>query len=247
MPTRNPAPLTPPLNPTILRLSRQALLGRRRGLVLVIIPTVLLALAVIVAALTDHAVGYESVLTLGYTLALPLVALLAATAVLGPEVDDGSIVYLISKPVSRHVIALSKFAVAWAATVVFGGLPLLVAGLVLDSGDTRQAVAWGVAGVVAGTAYTALFIALAAFTRHAVVIGLLFALLWEGLLGSLLGGIKWVSIGAWGRGVGHEVSGQLTGPGIGMTYALVAAVLLTVAALWFTGDRLRSFTLRGDE
>ena len=83
--------------------------------------------------------------------------------------------------------------------------------------------------MVAGTAYTALFIALAAFTRHAVVIGLLFALLWEGLLGSLLGGIRWVSIGAWGRGVGHEISGQLTGPGTGLTYALVAAVLLTVA------------------
>lgn len=235
------------MNQTILRLSRQALLGRRRGLVLVIIPAVLLALAVIVAALTDDAVGYDAVLHLGFTLALPLVALLAATAVLGPEVDDGSIVYLISKPVSRHVIALSKFAVAWAATVALGGLPLLVAGLVLDSADARQAVAWGVAGVLAGTAYTALFLALAAFTRHAVVIGLLFALLWEGLLGSLLGGIKWVSIGAWGRGVAQEISPQVSGPGTGLAYALVAATVLTLASLWFTGDRLRSFTLRGDE
>jgi ABC-2 type transport system permease protein len=235
------------VNSTILRLSRQALLGRRRGLVLIIIPAVLIALAVIVAALTDDAVGYDAVLSLGFTLALPLVALLAATAVLGPEVDDGSIVYLLSKPVSRHVIALSKFAVAWAATVALGGLPLLVAGLVLDSGDVRQAVAWGAAGVVAGTAYAALFLALAAFTRHAVVIGLLFALLWEGLLGSLLGGIKWVSIGAWGRGVAEAVSPQVTGSGTGLTYALVAAAVLSVAALWFTGDRLRSFTLRGDE
>lgn len=236
-----------PLNPTILRLSRQALLGRRRGLVLVLIPAVLVALAVIVAALTDDAVGYDAVLTLGFTLALPLVALLAATAVLGPEVDDGSIVYLISKPVSRHVIALSKFAVAWAATIALGALPLLVAGLVLDGSDMRQAVAWGTAGVVAGTAYTALFLALAAFTRHAVVIGLLFALLWEGLLGSLLGGIKWVSIGPWGRGVAEEISPQVSGSGTGLAYALVAATLVSLASLWFTGDRLRSFTLRGDE
>ena len=158
-------------------------------------------------------------LGLGFTLALPLVALLAATAVLGPEVDDGSIVYLISKPVSRHVIAVSKFAVAWGATVALGALPLLVSGLVLDGSDVRQAVAWGVAGVVAGTAYTALFIALAAFTRHAVVIGLLFALLWEGLLGSLFSGIRWVSIGPWGRGVAEAISPQVSGPGTGLTYA----------------------------
>ena len=54
---------------------------------------------------------------------------------------------------------------------------------------------------VAGTTYTALFLGLAALTRHAVVIGLLFVLLWEGLLGNLLSGIRWLAIGAWGREV----------------------------------------------
>jgi ABC-2 type transport system permease protein len=235
------------MNPTILRLSAQALLGRRRGVVLVLIPAVLLVLAVVVQALTDDAVGYEAVVNLGFTLALPLVALLAATAVLGPEVDDGSIVYLLSKPVSRHVIAASKYAVAWAATMVLGALPLLVAGLVLDASDARRAIAWGVGGAVAGTAYTALFLGLAAFTRHAVVIGLLFALLWEGVLGSVLDGIRWVAIGAWGREVATEISSQVPAQDIGLGYAVVAAAVVSVGSLWFTGDRLRSFTLRGDE
>lgn len=235
------------MNPTIVRLSAQALLGRRRGVVLVLIPAVLLVLAVVVQALTDDAVGYEAVANLGFTLALPLVALLAATAVLGPEVDDGSIVYLLSKPVSRHVIAASKYVVAWAATMVLGALPLLAAGLVLDASDPRQAMAWGVGGAVAGTAYTALFLGLAAFTRHAVVIGLLFALLWEGVLGNVLDGIRWVAIGAWGREVATEISSQVPAPGIGVGYAVVAAALVSAASLWFTGDRLRSFTLRGDE
>ena len=120
------------MNPTILRLSAQALLGRRRGLVLLLIPAVLLVLAVVVQALTDDTVGYEAVVSLGFTLALPLVALLAATAVLGPEVDDGSIVYLLSKPVSRHVIASSKYVVAWGATMVLGASRSWSAGLVLD-------------------------------------------------------------------------------------------------------------------
>jgi ABC-2 type transport system permease protein len=37
------------------------------------------------------------------------------------------------------------------------------------------------------------------------------------------------------------------GSGIGAGYALVAAAVVTAATLWFAGDRLRSFTLRGDE
>lgn len=235
------------MNSTIVRLSTQALLGRRRGVVLVLIPAVLVVLALVVRGLTDAQVGYEATVGLGFGLALPLVALLASTAVLGPEVDDGSIVYLLSKPVSRHVVATSKFAVAWAATMVLGALPITLIGLVLDGSDPRQALAWGVGAAVSGTAYTALFTALAALTRHAVVIGLLFALIWEGVLGTVFGGIRWVSIGAWGREVAGGVSSAVSDVGTGQAYALVAAALLSVAALWFTGDRLRSFTLTGDE
>lgn len=237
--------LTP--NPTIVRLSGQALLGRRRGVVLALIPALVLVLAVVVRALTEEGVGYDIVSSVGFTLALPLVALLAASAVLGPEVDDGSIVYLIAKPVSRHAVALSKFVVAWLATLGLGAVPLLLGGLVLDASDAARALAWGVAAVVAGTTYTALFLGLAALTRHAVVAGLLFVLLWEGLLGGLLSGIRWLSVGAWGREVGSALSDEVAAPGTGLGYAVVAAVLVTVGGVWFAGDRLRSFTLRGDE
>lgn len=235
------------MNTTILRLSAQALLGRRRGIVLTLIPAVLVAFSLVLRLLTDAGVGYEAVTGIGFTLGLPLVALLAASAVLGPEVDDGSIVYLLAKPVSRHAIAISKYVVAWAATMVLGALPLLVCGLVLDSSDPRQALGWLAAGAVAGTAYSALFLGLAALTRHAVVAGLLFALLWEGLLGNLLSGVRWVAIGPWGSEVGSHVSAAIHEPGTGLAYALVAAAVVTAGSVWFAGDRLRSFTLRGDE
>ena len=77
------------MNRTLLRLSTQALFGRRRGVVLLLIAGALLALAVFVRVLTGDDAGLDAVVGLGFTLALPLVALLAATAVLGPEVDDG--------------------------------------------------------------------------------------------------------------------------------------------------------------
>jgi ABC-2 type transport system permease protein len=235
------------VNPTILRLSTQALFGRRRGVLLLLIPALLVVLAVVVRLVAGTGSGYDEVIGLGFTLALPIVALLAASAVLGPEIDDGSIVYLLAKPVSRHTVALSKYAAAWVATMGLGAVPLLVCGLVLDAGDPRRALAWTVGAAVAGTAYTALFLALAALTRHAVVIGLVFALLWEGLLGHVLSGVKWVAIGPWGAAVAAAVSGRADRSGIGLGYALVAAAVVTVATLWFAGDRLRSFTLRGDE
>ena len=117
----------------------------------------------------------------------------------------------------------------------------------LDSSDPSRAFGWFLGAVVSGTAYAALFLALAALTRHAVVIGLLFVLLWEGLLGGLLRGIRWLDIGAWGTEVASSLSDAIGAAGTGLTYALVAATLLTLASLWYAGDRLRSFTLRGDE
>lgn len=236
-----------PLNGTIVRLSAQALFGRRRGVVLVLIPALLVALTVLIRVLTEQGVGYEIVEAVGYTLALPIVALLAASAVLGPEVDDGSIVYLLAKPVNRHVVALSKYVVAWFATVLFGAVPLLICGLVLDAADPGRAFGWFLGAAVSGTAYSALFLALAALTRHAVVVGLLFVLLWEGLLGGLLRGIRWLDIGAWGTEVASSLSDRIGDAGTGLTYALVAAALLSLLSLWYAGDRLRSFTLRGDE
>jgi len=72
-----------PVNGTIARLSFQALFGRRRGLVLMLVPGLLIGLAVLIRALTEQGVGYELVDNVGFTLALPIVALLASSAVLG--------------------------------------------------------------------------------------------------------------------------------------------------------------------
>lgn len=236
-----------PINATIARLSFQALFGRRRGLVLMLVPALLIGLAVLIRVLTEQGVGYELVDSVGFTLALPIVALLAASAVLGPEVDDGSIVYLLAKPVSRHTVATSKYVVGWLATLAFGAVPLFVAGMVIDASEPQRALGWLVGGAVAGTTYAALFLGLASVTRHAVVVGLLFVLLWEGLLGGLLRGIRWLDLGAWGAEVASAISSSIPAPGTGVTYAVTASAVIALGSVWFAGDRLRSFTMRGDE
>ena len=195
------------MNRTLLRLSTQALFGRRRGIVLAALAGALLVLAVLVRLLTDDEVGLEAVVGLGFTLALPLVALLAATAVLGPEIDDGSVVYLLAKPVSRHVIAVSKFAAAWGATMAAGRAARGTRGAGARPVEARSCArrsAWGRRCPARSTPRCSS--RLAALTRHAVVVGLLFVLVWEGVLGSIFAGVRWLSVGAWGRAVAGRIS-----------------------------------------
>lgn len=233
------------MNATIIKLALQALLGRRRFWLLLALPLALIGLTVLIKVLSsDSEATWPMISFLGYPLVLPLVAILAASSVLGPEVDDGSIVYLLSKPVSRHAIALSKWVVAWAATMIVGSLGVLVAGLVAGGGE--RALGWWVAALVAGTAYSAFFLALSAFTRHAVVAALMFVLIWEGLAGGLLSGVAWLSIGQWGIRIGHEISGLLDDPA-NLPWSILASLAVTVGGVWFAGDRLRSFSLTGDE
>ncbi|MDQ3503863.1 MAG: ABC transporter permease, partial [Actinomycetota bacterium] len=99
-----------------------------------------------------------------------------------------------------------------------------------------------------GVAYTALFVLLSVLTRHAVVVGLVYVLIWEGLLGGLLDGVRWLSIRQWSAAVTAEVSGEVSvRPDLGLVYALVATAVVTVASLVLAGERLRSFRLTGDE
>ncbi len=232
------------INVTIAKLALQALLGRRRFWLLLAFPVLLIALVVLVTVLTDGDAAFDILPSLGYPLVLPLVAILAASSVLGPEVDDGSIVYLLAKPVSRYGIAISKWLVALGATLTAGALPIYVAALV--TGDSTRALALFVGAVVAGTTYSALFLAISSVTRHAVIASLMFVLIWESLLGNLFTGIAWLSIGQWGLRVGHEISDQLPDPA-NLGYAIIASLVVTVVGVWFAGDRLRSFTLRGED
>ncbi|MBA3781732.1 MAG: ABC transporter permease [Nocardioides sp.] len=236
------------MNGTIMRLSAQALFGRRRGLMMLVIPVILLALTLVVRLLTEPGTAYTEIVgELGRDLALPLVALLAATAVLGPEIDDGSIIYLLAKPVNRYSVAFSKYVVALVAALGFGALPVLLAGLVNDSGNPGMSFAMLAGAVVAAFTYSGLFLALCAFTRHAVVAGLLFVFLWEGTIGNLLDGVRWLSVSAWAREIAAALSDSIeeSAP-VGTAYALVAALVVVVGAIAFAGWRLSTFSLTGE-
>jgi len=234
---------------TIVRLGVRSIFGRRRGVLLFVLPLVLLALSVLVRVLVGQDdTGSEHVLyRLGLIVIVPLVALLAMSGLLAPEIDDGSISYLLAKPISRHTIVASKLVVAVTCVLVFGALPMLVAGLILRADEPSFAVGFAVASLVGGTAYCALFALLSVLTRHAVVLGLVYLLVWEGLLGGLLDGVRWLSITRWSGEMVDRVTDLTLVDNLPLWYAVIATAVVIGGGTWLTGRRLRAFNLTGDE
>lgn len=235
---------------TIVRLGVRSVFGRRRGILLFVLPLVLIGLSILVRALvgSESTPAEHTLDRLGLAVIVPLIALLATTGLLAPEIDDGSISYLLAKPISRHTIVLSKLVVAATCVLVFGALPLLVAGFILRPEEPSLGAGFATGAVVAGTSYCVLFALISMLTRHAVVIGLVYLLIWESLLGGLLDGVRWLSITRWARAIIEPLAGisDLV-EDLGVTYAVVASTVVIVLGTWLTGRRLRVFNLTGDE
>jgi ABC-2 type transport system permease protein len=82
------------MNGTVARLTIKGLLGRRRALLLMTMPALLIGLATLVRALAgqDDKVTAGIAGGLGVALFVPLLGVIAGTGAIGPEIDDGSIV-----------------------------------------------------------------------------------------------------------------------------------------------------------
>jgi ABC-2 type transport system permease protein len=241
------------MNATVAQLTGRSLLGRRRAWLLLALPVVLLGLAVVVRALAGQGADVAVGLLGGFALAtlVPLLGLIAGTGAIGAEIDDGSIVYLLSKPLSRFSIVNTKFAVAAAVTVVFGAVPTFVAGLVLAGTTDGLALAYAVGALVAGVAYSALFLLLAVLTRQAVVAGLLYALIWESLVGNFVPGAQALSVQQWAlaltqRMLGDDAVALGVDAAVGFWVAVVLLLVVVVGGTAYAGWRLRSLRLTSD-
>jgi ABC-2 type transport system permease protein len=242
--------MTVTLSPTVVRLGTRSVFGHKRGILLFLLPVLLIGLAGLIRGLAgqDPRIAVDVLTNLGLTVVVPLVALLATTGLLAPEIDDGSISYLLAKPISRHTIVLSKLLVAFGCVVAFAVVPMYVAALILYSDEPGLALAFAAGSLTGGAAYCALFAFLSVLTRHAVVIGLIYLLVWEGLLGGLLDGVRWLSVTRWARAITEEVSpGFDVVENLGATYAVIATLVVLLLGTYLTGRRLRAFNLTGDE
>ncbi|MEU3225121.1 ABC transporter permease [Streptomyces sp. NPDC006976] len=237
-------------DPTVARLTYRALLGRRRAAILFVLPALLIVIAVAVRMFAGADDQMTSDVLAGFAIAtmVPLIGVIAGTGAIGPEIDDGSIVYLLAKPVSRPTIIFTKLIVAIAVTMVFSAVPTLLAGLILNGNGQQIAVAYTIAALVASIAYSALFLLLGTVSRHAVVLGLVYALVWEAFFGSLVPGARTLSVQQWALALAEKTGGNGTiTSDVGLPLATILLAGVTVVATWYAGQKLRALKLAGEE
>ena len=237
-----------PLNPVVLRITLRATLGRKRALVFLLVPAVLLLITVTLKLVAKSPVWPAEFLgVFGFSVVLPLTALIIGTSVLGAEIDDGSIVHLLATPVSRVTVVLSKFAAAVLLTVLFGAIPEYVAAGVARGFGGKLALGLLAGALVASVAYNALFVMLSVLTTRAIAVGLLYLLVWEGLLGNLVGGVRVLSIGQYSVSVANSIT-RTSALNAHLTTgtAIVMAAVVTAATLAIAARRLSAFSIKGD-
>ncbi|SCL65368.1 ABC-2 type transport system permease protein [Micromonospora citrea] len=232
---------------TVSWITVRGLFGRRRFLLLLPLPVVLVLLAVLSRSLgVDPGQWGPPVLVgLGLAVVLPVVALIVGTGVLGAEIDDGTVVHILTKPLPRWQIVLPKLAVATGVTAVTVAVPLYVAGVLADS--ARLGLALAAASAVGALAYSALFVALSMLTRRPVLLGLVYVLIWEGLLGNVVSGTKVLSIQQYVIALADRMAPTgLLEAGVSVPVAAVMAALISAGFTVLAIDRLRSFSVAGE-
>jgi ABC-2 type transport system permease protein len=235
------------MNGTVASITARALLGRRRFAVLLPLPVLLVGLTALAHGLEPDPAhwGGPIVAGLGFGVVLPMIALVVGTGVLGSEIDDGTIVHILATPLARRDIVLAKLAVAAGITTVVSAVPMFLAGVIMES--VRFGLGLALACTVGSIAYCAVFLALSLLTRRPVLLGLLYVLIWEGLLGNLLAGSRLLSIQQYVLTIAEKsTSSSLLDGRVSLPVAIVMSGVFLAGGTLLAIDRLRSFTLTGE-
>jgi len=235
-------------NPTVASLTVRATLGRRRAFLFAIPAVVLIALTLAVRATHPSGTSWAAQVLgdFGFSVLLPLTALILGTGVLGAEIDDGSAIHLLATPVSRGSIVVTKAVVAAVLTMLFAAVPELIAGL-LAPGSGKLAVALFVGALAGSVIYNAVFVLASVVTTRAIAVGLLYVLIWEGLLATFVGGARILSIAHYSLGIANAIyPDKDLNAGLGLSTSLVLGIVVTVGALVLASRRLSSFAIQGE-
>jgi ABC-2 type transport system permease protein len=230
----------------VLRFSLGELLAGRRLLVV----TALVALPMVLPALFAAAAGQDPADTslslfrlLVLPVLLPVASLTFSTAALGRELRDGTATNLLLKPIARPAVLAAKYLAAALATLAVL-VPAEVASHLLAARGlgSRQLLAATLLATLVGTlAYCAVGVLLSLLSSRALLIGLAYALLWEGAVVGAAPSASSFSIRGYAQGV---LAAVLSGAGLdaparlGPVSASVLAAVVTLGTLALAARRL---------
>lgn len=195
--------MTPAL--AIAAATIRQLLPTRRAIILPLVEILPAGIYLLMAgAFADETAAVERLFVMVVTLYLPLLVpittLIIASAALGAERRDGTLSFLVLRPIPRWVIAGAKVigAILVAGVLNAVGALALSISFAVETGDWQLVLPLLIGGVVATVVYAGVFVPLGFFTDRAVLIGLVYVLVFEN--GVVFAAPGLTSLSAWRLG-----------------------------------------------
>lgn len=185
----------------------------------------------------------QFVASFGFTIFVPLVALVIATSTLGTLREEKTLIYLWLRPIGRWKITASAIAAGLLLLLPLTLIPMGIIGAIPGETDS---IFGALAGAAVGLiAYLFVFTMLGLFTNRALAWGLLYVLVWEGLIAGFSDGASNLAIRTYARGAMARIADNseiIDNPPAGSTIIIVT---FAVAAVSFaiTTWRLNTMTV----
>jgi ABC-2 type transport system permease protein len=172
--------------------------------------TIVLTLAVLIGVVMGYSAslnssapldqGSDLLGLLALSFVLPIMAMIFGASMVRNEMDDRSITTVVTSPVDRRVSYLGYYLslllvlmLSLLLVTAFGWL-----GFYLVSGITAEAtgllLAYLVVLMLGAVIYSSLFLVMGVVLRQPIYLGLIYAFVWEGFIGSLPGAIGNITI-----------------------------------------------------
>lgn len=218
-------------------MSLRSVLRGKRVVAVAVLPLLIGVLAVVLrvtAGSTDRTGGYGTLAGELLPLVTALVALVLGVNAFGDDRDERTLGLLLATTLPRWRIAVAKY-VAAAGVTWLACLPAAL-GCLLLLPATRLPAGEAVAGLLAASvlgaaAYVGLFVLLSLVLHRAVLVGLAYVVLWEGLLAGTTTAFRDLSVGAYAsRLAGAPYATPPFDVADASAPAAVAVLLVTAAA-----------------
>ena len=228
-----------------IRLTHSVLLkqlitkGRLIGIAIVGVLPILLGWVIGAQSNDPLEAGVGFVSYMGLSILVPIVALIFASASLGDTREDGTLVYLWLRPISRFSVSTG----AWAASVTIAlpltVIPMTVSALLLDAGNS-VVTATMITSILAVVAYSGLFVTLGLIVKNPVLWGLAYIFIWEAIVASFAKPAAALAVSGYSRAI---ITGRtnvefdyLFDPA--QSVSILMLIIITIAGIALSSARL---------
>ncbi len=144
-----------------------------------------------------------------------LAAAILSTSVLSQEVEQKTIVYLVTRPIPRSTLLISRIVALVVAVSAIGIACALAVSLATHGGQAaaNEYLIRDFRGLIVGAAaYGLLFVLISLWMSRAMIVSLLFAFGWEIMIPNMAGNVYWLSIHSYLKSIAQRPSSSGGGP-----------------------------------